>query len=146
MKPSNLIEQINVEIKKLYEQYNTAISSNDYDKALVIGIEIIEKLLNTTDKYVISNLSNPSIKEIAKGIVSYHEKTLAYVKGTREALKTMPLIYSFDAKEKAIESLTTSINGLFSFLLGSLVVLADILSSADSNTQKEDRSTIPRVV
>ena len=146
MKPSNLIEQINVEIKKLYEQYNTAISSNDYDKALVIGIEIIEKLLNTTDKYVISNLSNPSIKEIAKGIVSYHEKTLAYVKGTREALKTMPLIYSFDAKEKAIESLTTSINGLFSFLLGSLVVLADILSSAGSNTQKEDKSTIPRVV
>ena len=146
MKPSNLIEQINVEIKKLYEQYNTAISSNDYDKALVIGIEIIEKLLNTTDKYVISNLSNPSIKEIAKGIVSYHEKTLAYVKGTREALKTMPLIYSIDAKEKAIESLTTSINGLFSFLLGSLVVLTDILSSADSNTQKEDRSTIPRVV
>ncbi|OYT31952.1 MAG: hypothetical protein B6U94_01300 [Thermofilum sp. ex4484_79] len=146
MKPSNLIEQINVEIKKLYKQYNTAISSNDYDKALVIGIEIIEKLLNTTDKYVISNLSNPSIKEIAKGIVSYHEKTLAYVKGTREALKTMPLIYSFDAKEKAIESLTTSINGLFSFLLGSLVVLADILSSAGSNTQKEDKSTIPRVV
>ncbi len=146
MSSKNIIEEINAEIKKLYEKYNLALSNNDYDTALSIGIEIIEKLLDTTNTYVIANLTNPYIKEVAKGIISYHEKTLAFVKGTQEALKTMPPIYSFDAKEKAIESLTSSINGLFSFLLGSLVILADILSTNNVSQRKEDKNTIPRVV
>ncbi|MCD6563029.1 MAG: hypothetical protein J7K23_03805 [Thermoproteales archaeon] len=146
MSTKNIIEEINAEIKKLYEKYNNALSNNEYDIALSIGIEIIEKLLDTTNTYVIANLSNPYVKEVAQGIISYHEKTLAFVKGTQEALKTMPPIYSFDAKEKAIESLTSSINGLFSFLLGSLIILADILSTNNKNKSREDKNTIPRVV
>lgn len=145
MVDENIIEKINSEIRKLYDEYTSAVSSNDLDKAIDLGIYIMEKLLHAAQDYVVATVNTPQIREVAKGIISYHEKMLAFVRGTQEALKSMPLIYSFGAKEKAVEVLSNSINGLFSFLLGALVIIADILSSSGALAER-DKSAMPGVV
>lgn len=137
------LEEVNKRIRDMYEKYNEALSNNNYDAALEVGTRMVEELLRIYEEIVMPVLTDPRVREVAREILSFHEQMLAFVRGTREALRNMPVIYSFGAKEKAVEALTSSINGLFNFVLGSLVVLAELRVSAGLG---RGRAEVPGVI
>ncbi len=141
------LAQANEKLQELYREYVEAVSKNDYDRALELGSEIVEELLRLAHEYVIPSLTTPLARSVASKIVSHHEKALAFVKGAREAAKSTPVLYSFGVKEKAVEVLTATINGLFSFVMGALIVLSDILAIRRASEQKREKNNlVPRVL
>ncbi len=123
----DFLSNFNEKIKKMYVSYNEAVNNGNYDEALKIGKEIMDSLLKVAKEYILSNLNCPNIRRLVEDIVNYHEKNLGYIEGTEETLTNMPILYTYDAMERALRTLALSIQELFSFVLGALVVLADIL-------------------
>ena len=143
----NFIEEFNKEFKKMYFNYNKAVSENDYDTAIEIGEKILQGLIKISREYILSSMHSETIKSLIEDIIVFHEKNLAYIQGTREAVKSMPVLFTFDAKERAVEILSSSISEFFSFILGALIILADIESMVKNNSSAaKEAGSIPRVM
>ncbi len=138
------IHEINENMKKFSEEFSHAIESRNYDKAISIGLDTLRDLLKAVRTHILEALSNPEIKSIAEEIIDQHEKTLSYVEGSIEALKFVSPIYAPGEKERLTGLLSASINELFSFLMGSLIVIADALSTTDR--RRGGNKVIPGVV
>ncbi len=144
---SSFIREFNKEFKKMYFDYNKAVSENDFDKAIEIGEKILQGLIKISREHILTILRNSTIKELVEDIITFHEKNLAFIEGTCEAIKDMPVLFTFDAKERAVELLSSSISEFFSFVLGALMVLADLEATArEYTTNKEDKNSVPRVM
>ena len=117
-------------MRAMYEDYLTAISSGELDRAIGIGLDILDKLLEVAKDTVLARITAPAAREAALSVLSHHERALSFVRGAQEAVGTLPPLYSIGVKEEVLEVLTSSINGLFSFVLGALVVIADIIAAA----------------
>ncbi|OYT25624.1 MAG: hypothetical protein B6U95_08820 [Thermofilum sp. ex4484_82] len=51
----NFIEEFNKEFKKMYFNYNKAVSENDYDTAIEIGEKILQGLIKISREYILSS-------------------------------------------------------------------------------------------
>ncbi len=145
----NALDRLASEFKELYEKYSEALESRDLDRALEIGVEIMEDLLEAAQSVVLPAIVNPRVREIAVNILGHHERALAYVKGAREAVRDAPSEYTVKAKERAAETLSAGINSLFGFILGVLVALTDLeLTSMPLEGGYPSRSPndVPRVL
>ena len=123
---------LNLKVRALYEEYAEAVETGELDKAIEAGIKILEELLEVAKKNVLSAMTTPALREIALNILAHYEQELSYVKGAREAAQSMPAIYAVGVEEKALEVLSRSVNGLFNFVLGALLAIADISSCLNS--------------
>lgn len=122
-------EGINTKLRELYNEYVDVLEEGDAEKAIEAGVKILEELLSITRRNVLESLSNPFLKELALNILLQYERELSFVRGAREAVKSMPLLYASDVTDKALETLSNSINGLFNFTVGALIVIADVVTS-----------------
>jgi len=144
---NSFIGEFNKEFKKLYFDYNRAVSENDFDKAIEIGERILKGLIKISKEHILGVLRNSTIKDLVEDIIAFHEKNLAFIEGTCEAIKDMPVLFTFDTKERAVELLSSSISEFFSFVLGALIILADLEATARNySTKNEDKSSVPRVM
>jgi len=119
---------INARLRELYSRYIEVLEGGDAEEALEVGVEILEELLLLTRKHVLESIANPAVKEVAIGVLLHYERELSFVRGAREALRSTPPLYAAAAAEKALETLSSCINGLFNFAVGALLVLADVFS------------------
>lgn len=119
-------ETISVRVHNLYGRYVEAVETGNLDEAIGIGLNVFEELLELVKKTVVPGLSTPSIREIVLNVIAHYERELSFVKGAREAVYKMPSIYAISVKEKALEILSYNMNGLFNFLVGALLISADI--------------------
>jgi len=126
------LEHVNDELRAMYEEYLTAISSGELDRAMGIGLSMLDKLLKVAKDTVLTRITTPAAREAALSVLSHHERALSFVRGAQEAVGSLPPVYSIGVKEEVLEVLTSSINGLFSFVLGALVVIADIVAAAST--------------
>jgi len=120
------LAEFNKEFRGMYEAYNKAVSEHKYDEAIKVGEEMLRKLLEVVKSKLLPKLSNPITREVARSIVEYHEKSLAYIEGIKEATSDVPTLYSFEAKERALEAISRNVQELFSFTLGALLVLTEV--------------------
>ncbi|MCS7104451.1 MAG: hypothetical protein NZ954_02650 [Thermofilaceae archaeon] len=120
-------ESINVKLRELYKEYVNVLEEGDAERAIETGVKILEELLSITRKNVLESLSNPFLKELALNILLQYERELSFVRGAQEAVKSMPPLYASDVTDKALETLSSSINGLFNFTVGALIVIADVV-------------------
>ena len=125
MREEDFLTEFNREFRKMYEVYNRAVSEHKYDEAIRIGEEMLEELLKVVKERVFSKFTNPVTKEVVRGIIEYHERSLAYIKGVKEATTDIPTLYSFEAKERALEAISKNVQELFSFTLGALLALTE---------------------
>jgi len=149
MAEGSVLDRIALEFKELYERYVEALENDDLDKAIEVGVEIMEDLLNAAENLVLPRITNPHVREITVNILGHHQKALAYVKGAREAVEATPDTYARKAKEKATDTLSAGINSLFGFILGALVTLVDLelsLTPSEGGYPPRDHSNVPRVV
>ncbi len=121
-------EAVNARLRELYSKYVEVLEAGDAEKALEVGVEILEQLLLLTRKSVLDSIANPSVKEVAAEILLHYERELSFVKGAREALRSTPPLYAAAVAERALETLSSCINGLFNFAVGALLVIADVFS------------------
>ena len=143
------LNKLAAEFRELYEKYSAAIEKKDFDEAIRVGIKILEDLLKVAESVVLRSLMNPRVREVAVSIIGHHERALAYVKGAKEAVEGAPLEFSQRAKEKATETLSASINSLFGFLLGILVVFTDLELSVmptEGGHSRRSLNDVPRVI
>jgi len=119
---------VNARLRELHSKYVEVLEGGDAEKALEIGIEILEELLLLTRRHVLENIANPAVRELAAEVLLHYERNLSFVKGTREALRSSPPLYAAAVAERALETLSSCINGLFNFTVGALLVLADLFS------------------
>ena len=119
------IQEFNAKIRQLYANYNKAVNENKYEEAIKIGKEILKDLLFIARRKLITSISSADIRRLVEDIIDYHEKNLGYIEGVEEAVSKIPVLYSFEVKERALATLSASIQELFSFILGALVILAD---------------------
>lgn len=124
-------ESFNVKLRELYNSYIEVLEMGDVEKALETGVKVLEELLTLTRKNVLESIANPAVKEMAVEILLHYEKELSFVKGAREAVRSMPPLYTTTVADRALETLSSCINGLFNFAVGALLVIADLLSYAD---------------
>lgn len=120
-------------LKRLYTEYSEAVSSGDLDRAVDSGVRVLEELLEVARKHVISRVAYPPVREAALDVLSHYERALSFVKGAREAVNGLPPLYSAGVKEAALDVLVSSVNGLFNFVVGALLVVADILATLNSS-------------
>ena len=125
------LEDLYKEFIELQEKYNKAVKSGAYDNAIDIGERLLERLLSTLKKDIRPILKSQIAMKIVDNVANYHEKNLAYVKGIKSASSKIPFIYSFEAKERALETLSTDIQALFNFILGALVISDGILHRSE---------------
>jgi len=118
------------EFLELNREYNEAVAKGKYDEAIDLGIKAMNLLLDVVRKRILESLTSQTAIEIVSDIINYYEKGLAYVEGLREASRKVPLLYAYEAKERALETLARDIRELFSFALGALVMLAEISNLA----------------
>ena len=143
------LNRLAAEFRELYERYSAAVEKEDFDEAIKVGIEIMEDLLKATESVVLQSLMNPKVREVAVSIIGHHERALAYVKGAKEAVEGAPSEFSQRAKEKVTETLSASINSLFGFLLGVLVVFTDLELSVmptEGGHGRRSPNDVPRVI
>lgn len=124
-------ESFNAKLRELYNSYVELLESGNVEEALETGVKILEELLLLTKKNVIDNIANPIVKEVASEVLVQYEKELSFVKGAREAARTMPPLYAAVVADRALETLSNCINGLFNFAMGALIVIADLLSHSN---------------
>lgn len=117
---------LNEKAKELYNKYIEVLENCDVESALETGLALMEMLLEAAKTRVLASLSNPSVKEIAYYIISQYEKETSFVKGAREATRTLSPLYATEVLDKALNNLSLSINGLLNFIVGALIMLADI--------------------
>ena len=147
MPEPSFIEEFNREFRQLYLDYNRAVSENDFDRAIATGKKILGGLVRISREYLLPALKSKEVRELFEDILSFHEKNLAFVEGTQEAVKDMPVLFTFEAKERAIEILSSSIVEFFSFVLGALMVLADIEARGRALRREEgEKDVVPRVM
>jgi len=143
----DFLRNFNEKFRRMYAKYNEAVNRRDYDEAIKLGKDMLNDLLAIARKYILENLNNPTIRSLVEDILTYHEKNLGYVEGTEEAIEDIPLLFTFEAKERILSTLAPSIQELFSFILGALLVLADIRSTTfyrrKENTNKDK---LPKIV
>jgi len=128
-----LLEEFNVKIKRMYSDYSKAIAENKYEHAIEIGVNILKELLRVTREYIISSLRTIEVRKIIEDILAHHEKNLGYVEGIEEAISDLPSLYSYEIRERAITTLSSSIQELFSFVLGALIVIADLYPNTNTS-------------
>jgi len=132
------LEAFNERIKRLYADYNRAVDENRYAVAIRIGKEILNDLLTVAREQLIPNVHNPEIRRLIEDIVRYHEKNLGYVEATEDAAENVPPLYQFEIRERALGTLSSSIQELFSFILGAMLVLADVNSTVYRPSKKPE--------
>ncbi len=148
MPEPDFIEEFNREFRQLYLDYNKAVSENDFDRAITTGKKILGGLVKISKEYILPALRSREVRELFEDILSFHEKNLAFVEGTQEAVRDMPVLFTFEAKERAVEILSSSIVEFFSFVLGALIILADIEACGRSakKEESEEKDVVPRVL
>ncbi len=149
MAEGSILDKIALEFKELYEKYTEALENDDLDKAIEVGVAIMEDLLGAAENLVLPRITNPHVREITVNILGHHQKALAYVKGAKEAVERTPDTYAREAKERAADTLSAGINSLFGFILGALVTLVDLeltLAPSEGGYPPKDHSSVPRVV
>ncbi|MCD6356950.1 MAG: hypothetical protein DRJ96_02190 [Thermoprotei archaeon] len=119
-------------LKQLYNEYREAVSSGDLDRAVDSGVRVLEELLEVARSWVVARITHPLVREAALDVLAHYERALSFVKGAREAVSGLPPIYSAGVKEEALEVLMSSVNGLFNFVVGALLVVADVLAGVNS--------------
>jgi len=125
----NELARVNEELRKLYDEYMSLVASGDYYKSIRLGVEILEKLLGIARQAVLNKLTSPAAREATLSILAHHEQALSFVKGAQEAVNKLPPIYAIGISEEVVNILTSSINGLFSFVMGALVVVTDVMQA-----------------
>ena len=133
----SFIEEFNVKIKKMYSDYNRAIAENKYEYAIELGTGILRELLKVAREYIISSLRSVEIRGIVEDILAQHEKSLGYVEGIEEVVNEIPPLYSYEMREKAITTLSSSIQELFSFILGALMIITDLHFNTNAHMKTE---------
>jgi len=126
MNSDKFLKEFYNEFMELNREYNNAVTKGKYDEAINIGLKTMNLLLDVARKRVLEALSSRTATEIVSDIINYYEKDLAYVKGLKEACRKIPVLYAYNAREKALETLARDIRELFSFVLGALVVLTEV--------------------
>ena len=127
-------ENFNVKLRELYNSYIEVLKMGDAEKALETGVKVLEELLILARRNILESIVNPTVKEIAVEILLHYEKELSFIKGAREAVRSMPPLYTATVADRALENLSSCINGLFNFAVGALLVMADVLLYADHQT------------
>ncbi|RLE79732.1 MAG: hypothetical protein DRJ36_03000, partial [Thermoprotei archaeon] len=74
---------------------------------------------------IAANLASPITLKIIDDILKYYERNLSYIQGIKEAAEKIPLLYSYQAKERALETLARDVQELFSLVLGALIILSE---------------------
>ncbi|MCD6368627.1 MAG: hypothetical protein J7L38_02380 [Thermoproteales archaeon] len=110
---------------KMHRDFNDAVIEGNHDEAIKMGEEMIRMLLNILKEKIVSKLTNPITLQIVDDIIKYYERELSYVKGIKEASSSIPLLYSYQAKERALETLARDVEELFSLVLGALLILSE---------------------
>ncbi len=123
------LEELDKTMKEFTEKFSRYLAENKFDEALSIALPTMEKLVKIAKEDIISSLHDPQVKKIAENIISGYESTLAYVEGTLDGLKLVSPIYSIGEKERLLKVVASSINELFSFIMGALIIVADIASA-----------------
>lgn len=137
----SFIKEFNAKIRKMYSDYSRAIAENRYEYAIKLGTGILRELLKVVREHVISSLKNTEIRGIVEDILAQHEKNLGYVEGIEEAVNEVPPLYSYEMREKAITTLSSSIQELFSFILGALMVITDLYFNTSTSIRAEGDSS-----
>jgi len=125
-------KSVNEELRKMYEEYMDLVAKGDYQRSIKIGVGMLERLLEIARRAVLDRLTSSAAREATLQILAHHEQTLSFVKGAQEAVNNLPLIYAIGISEEVTHVLTSSINGLFSFVMGALIVITDVLEAAVS--------------
>jgi len=122
------LEELDETMKEFTEKFSRYLEENKFDEALNLALPVMEKLVKIAKEDIIAALHDPQVKKIAENIISGYENTLAYVEGTLDGLKLVSPIYSIGEKERLLKVVASSINELFSFIMGALIIVADIAS------------------
>lgn len=136
------ITELNEKMKKFSQEFSQSIEKRDFDRALKLSIRILEELIVIAREDIVSALQDPYVKDIADDIIKGYEKSLSYVEGIMEGLKYVSPIYSIGEKERLVQVVVSSINELFSFIMGALIIVAE-LSSPDT---RKNEGVTPGVV
>ena len=136
---STSISELNEKMKKFSQEFSQSLERKDFDHALKLSIEILEELILIAREDIVSILQDPYVKSIADDIIKGYEKSLSYVKGIIEGLKYVSPIYSIGEKERLVQVVASSINELFSFIMGALIIVAELSSS----NKRENRGITP---
>lgn len=135
------VAQLNNKMKDFSKKFTDALEKKDFDKALEIGIDVLTDLTYIAKEDIVGVLSDTYVKGIAEDIVSSYEKTLSYIKGIIDGLKYVSPIYAIGEKERLVHILASAINELFSFIMGALIIVAELSSRSKRNSE-----TTPGVV
>jgi len=116
-------------MKEFYRVLEEDIESNNFDDALNKSVPVLRKLINVARNEVLPNFRDQLVRKIADEIILNYENTLSYVEGSLESLRYVPAIYSYGEKERLVRLVASSINELFSFIMGALLVIAELRST-----------------
>ncbi|MEZ0345013.1 MAG: hypothetical protein ABWK01_00410 [Infirmifilum sp.] len=117
-------------MKRYIQQFNDYITKKDYDAAVELGLQVLEKLLKIANEEIIANLSDPNLVKIGEEVLKNYESAYSYAIGVRNALKyvSSPL-YALGEKEQLVGLIASSVSELFNFIMGALLIVASLRRS-----------------
>ncbi len=136
------IKELEEMMKEFSEEFSQLLQENKFDEALDVSLPVLKKLIDIAKNDIVENIRDPTVKKISEEIINGYENTLAYVEGILEGLKLVSPIYSLGEKERLIQVVASSINELFSFIMGALIIVADLTAALS----KQGDSSPPGVV
>ncbi|RLE82394.1 MAG: hypothetical protein DRJ51_01480 [Thermoprotei archaeon] len=122
---ANFLKRFYEDFTRLHREYNEAVAAGEHDKAIKLGEKIITMLIDILKEKIAANLASPITLKIIDDILKYYERNLSYIQGIKEAAEKIPLLYSYQAKERALETLARDVQELFSLVLGALIILSE---------------------
>lgn len=120
------VDELNTLMKDYVQKFSASIAKRDYDSAITMGLNVLEKLLKIASEEIISNLSDPALVKIGEEILKNHESTLSYVNGVLNGLRYVSPIYALSEKEQLVQIISSSVSELFNFIMGALLIVASI--------------------
>lgn len=122
------LQELNAKLHNLYSRYEEVAGRGDLREALETGVEILDELLEFVKVCILGVITNPMVREVATRVLIEYERGLSFVKGAREAIRSAPPLYATGMLERTLRALDDYINGLFNFMMGALIVVADLTS------------------
>ncbi|MCC6002980.1 MAG: hypothetical protein LM590_01395 [Thermofilum sp.] len=113
-------------MKKYTQEFSDAISRKDYDGAIAMALNVLEKLISIARGEVLGVIVDPTVRSLADNYIAGYEKTLSYTRGVLEGLKYVSPLYAYGEKEQLIQLLASSVSELFSFIMGALIIVASL--------------------
>ncbi|AKG39136.1 MAG: hypothetical protein ACP5II_07505 [Infirmifilum sp.] len=113
-------------------KFSEYVARKDYDSAIQLGLQVLEKLLKIASEEIIANISDPSVAKIGQEILKNYESTLSYVSGVMNGLKYVSPIYALGEKEQLVGLVASSVSELFNFIMGALLIVASIQGRAST--------------